>query len=319
MFKLFKQFLLVIVFGFSPLVFLFAQEDVAGSKDHPMISPYEGSFIYLYDHSGYNRIEIPWKMENRDIQDTAVEGEYTHIFYAAPKGLSAFQVHKNYLMALEDAGFEIIYECLGGKNKCGRLFRDFDAIDDKWEIFMGDDHSYFVAQLEDPAGNVIIAARTLLHTHYNELAQRPVTELQIIEKKNMETGKVNVSLSAKAMAKDIENTGKVRIYGIHFDVNKASIKSESASTLAEIAALLKNQGDLNLLVVGHTDATGDFEHNLELSHERAEAVTEYLSTKHNISRDRLDSHGVGYLAPVTTNDSKEGRARNRRVELVRQY
>ncbi|MCF8235348.1 MAG: OmpA family protein [Bacteroidales bacterium] len=296
-----------------------AQQDVKGSKDHPMISPYEGSFIYLYDHSDYNRIEIPWKMEDRDVQDTAVEGEITHIFYAAPEGLSAFQVHKNYMMALQDAGFEIIYECASGKDKCGRLFRNFEAIDDQWEIFVGNDHSYFVARLEDPAGDMIVTARTVLHTHYGELKQRPVTELQIIEEKSMQTGMVDVNPNAEAMAKDIENTGKVRIYGIHFDVNKATIKSESASVLSEITALLKDNVDLSLLVVGHTDATGGLEHNMELSRERAEAVVDYLTTNHGVSAERLEPHGVGYLAPVATNETEEGRARNRRVELVKLY
>lgn len=317
MLKSLNSVLLVIVLGITPFTFIVAQEDAAGSKDHPMISPYEGSFIYLYEHSDYNRIEIPWKMEGSDLQDTAVEGEITHIFYAAPEDLSAFQVHKNYLMALEDAGFEIIYECLGGQDNCGHLFWDFNAIDDKNEIFHGDGHSYFVARLEDPAGNVIVTSRTIMHTHYQELKQRPVTELQIIEEKTMETGKVNVNLSAEAMAEDIENTGRIRIYGIHFDVDKATIKPESASILAEIATLLGKQENLNLLVVGHTDATGGFDHNLELSRKRAEAVVSYLSTKHDISPGRMEPHGVGYLAPVATNDTEEGRARNRRVELVR--
>jgi len=304
------------LFAFNSVV---AQQDVKGSKDHPMISPYEGSFIYLYDHSDYNRIEIPWKMEDRDVQDTAVEGEITRIFYAAPGGLSAFQVHKNYLMALQDAGFEIIYECASGKDKCGRLFRDFNAIDDKWEIFVGQDNSYFIARLEDPAGNVIVTARTILHTHYDDLKQRPVTELQIIEEKPMETGMVEVSLSAEAMADNIENTGKVRIYGIHFDVNKATIKTESAPVLSQIASLLKDKRNFNLLVVGHTDATGGLDQNMELSRERAEAVVDYLTSNHNISADRLEPHGVGYLAPVASNKTEEGRTRNRRVELIRLY
>lgn len=312
-------FILGLILGLSSLNSVVSQQDVEGSKDHPMISPYEGSFIYLYGHHDYNRIVIPWKMKDRDVQDTAVEGEITHIFYAAPEGLSAFQVHKNYLMALEDAGFEIIYECAGGQDKCGRLFRDFEAIDRKHEIFIGDGHSYFVARMEDPAGNVIVTSRTILHTHYDELEQRPVTELQIIEEKPMETGKVDVSLSAQAMAENIQKTGRVRIYGIHFDVDKASMKSGSASVLSEIATLLKKQEDLNLYVVGHTDATGEFDHNMELSRKRAAAVVKYLTTKSNIPPDRLKDHGVGCLAPVATNQTEEGRAKNRRVELIRMF
>lgn len=319
MFHSLKIILLVFILGFSLCFSLVAQEDAAGSKDHPMISRYEGSFIYLYEHSSYTRLEIPWKMEDRNVKEKAVEGEYTHIFYGAPEGLSALQVHKNYLMALKDAGFDILYECALGHDKCGRLFRDFRRIDDDSEIFIGKDHCYFAAQLENPSGNVIVTARTVLHTHHEKLDQRPVTELQIIEEKSMETGKVEVNLNADAMAEDIENTGKVRIYGIHFDVDKSTIKSESAPTLSEIASLLKNQEDLNLLVVGHTDVTGGFDHNMKLSRKRAEAVADYLATEHNISPERLRAYGVGFLAPVAPNNTEDGRARNRRVELVKLY
>jgi len=293
------------------------KRDVKGSKDHPMISRYKGSFIYLYEKSDYNLIEIPWKMEDRNVQDTTLEGEITHIFYAAPKGLSAFQVHKNYQMALKDAGFEIVYECTGGKDKCGRLFRDFNTIDDKNEIFIGEDNCYLVAMLDDPAGKVLVTARTLLHTHYNELKQRPVTELQVVEEKNMETGMVNVSLNAEAMRENIEKSGKVRIYGIHFDTNKAKIKNDSQTTLSEIASLLNDKSDLHLYIVGHTDATGSFDHNMELSEERANAVTNYLINKEGIDSKRLEPYGVGCLAPVASNSEKNGRARNRRVELVK--
>lgn len=71
--------------------------------------------------------------------------------------------------------------------------------------------------------------------------------------------------------------------------------------------------------MGHTNTNGGLEHNMKLSRERAEAVVDYLTTNHNISAKRLKPHGVGYLAPVATNEREEGRARNRRVEHVRSF
>lgn len=69
-------------------------------------------------------------------------------------------------------------------------------------------------------------------------------------------------------------------------------------------------------MVGHTDATGSMEHNMELSKKRAESAVEYLTSEHGISTERLKPHGVGPLAPVADNESEKGRAQNRRVELV---
>jgi outer membrane protein OmpA-like peptidoglycan-associated protein len=138
-----------------------------------------------------------------------------------------------------------------------------------------------------------------------------------VEEKPMETGKVKVNIDAEAMANDIDEKGSVRIYGVHFDTDKATIKEKSESTLDEIAKLMKQNSGINLHVVGHTDATGSMEHNMELSKKRAQAVVEFLTSEKGVSADRLTSYGVGPLAPVASNEEKDGRARNRRVELVK--
>ena len=118
------------------------------------------------------------------------------------------------------------------------------------------------------------------------------------------------------MASDIDETGSVRIYGIHFDTDQATIQEKSESALAEIATLLAQNTDLNLGVVGHTDAVGNIEYNMDLSRQRAESVVDFLVSEHGIAKDRLTPHGVGPLAPVASNADENGRARNRRVELI---
>jgi len=87
--------------------------------------------------------------------------------------------------------------------------------------------------------------------------------------------------------------------------------------LAEIAKLLANNPTLNLHVVGHTDSTGAFDHNMTLSKARADAVMNALVSAHGVAASRLQASGVGPLAPVASNDTEDGRAKNRRVELVR--
>lgn len=125
-----------------------------------------------------------------------------------------------------------------------------------------------------------------------------------------------VLVKADEMAKKIAIDGRIALYGIYFDTDKATLKPESDSTLQEIATLLKQDSKLTLHVVGHTDNTGSFSHNLELSKHRADAVKTALSEKFGIAADRLTSNGVASLAPVASNANEEGRAKNRRVELV---
>jgi outer membrane protein OmpA-like peptidoglycan-associated protein len=95
------------------------------------------------------------------------------------------------------------------------------------------------------------------------------------------------------------------------------VKPDSEPTLKEIAKLLK-QDQKKVFIVGHTDTQGGYEYNKNLSARRAKAVAEVLSKQYGIPASRLQSAGVGYLAPVASNDSEEGRAKNRRVELVQE-
>ncbi|RPI09882.1 MAG: OmpA family protein, partial [Actinobacteria bacterium] len=110
----------------------------------------------------------------------------------------------------------------------------------------------------------------------------------------------------------------VAVYGINFDTNKAAVKPESKAALDEIAKLLKSDAALKLKVVGHTDMVGSVEANMTLSQARAEAVVQALVGQYGIAAARLKGYGVGSLAPVATNDTDEGRAKNRRVELVKE-
>lgn len=125
-----------------------------------------------------------------------------------------------------------------------------------------------------------------------------------------------------ASAKDLQNglnaTGHITAKGIFFDTDKADVKPESKPALDEIAKLLKEDSGLKIYVVGHTDNQGALAHNMELSKARAASVVKALETQYSIPGARLASYGDGPYAPVASNDSEDGRARNRRVELVKQ-
>lgn len=139
--------------------------------------------------------------------------------------------------------------------------------------------------------------------------------LTIVEKEAMAQ---EVVADVKSLMSDIQATGHASVYGIYFDFDKADIKPESEPAIKEIVKLLQENKGLKLYVVGHTDNVGTIDYNMKLSKARADAVTKELVTKYKISSDRLKAYGVGSLAPVASNKTDEGRAKNRRVELVEQ-
>jgi outer membrane protein OmpA-like peptidoglycan-associated protein len=139
--------------------------------------------------------------------------------------------------------------------------------------------------------------------------------LRIVEKKAMQQ---HVVADATVFSNDIRTTGHAAVYGIYFDTGKSTIKPESAQAIAEVAKLLKADPALNIFVVGHTDNQGTVDGNLKLSQDRGDAVLQALIRDHGIAPARLRAQGCGQFAPVASNDSDEGRAKNRRVELVKQ-
>ncbi len=120
----------------------------------------------------------------------------------------------------------------------------------------------------------------------------------------------------KSIATQLENGGRARIYGIHFDVASARIQTRSEGTIAEIASVLKAHGSWRMRVEGHTDSDGDAASNLTLSIARAKSVVADLG-KHGIVTSRLVAAGYGSTRPVASNATAGGKALNRRVELVR--
>jgi len=123
---------------------------------------------------------------------------------------------------------------------------------------------------------------------------------------------------AKKIETDLEQAGRTEIYGIYFDFDSAVIRAESEPVLQEIAeALAKNPG-WQLSIQGHTDNLGGDAHNQALSARRAESVKKALIERYAIAPDRLTTAGFGASQPKAPNDTLEGRALNRRVELVKQ-
>jgi OOP family OmpA-OmpF porin len=149
-----------------------------------------------------------------------------------------------------------------------------------------------------------------------ETNNHPLALVDLVESAPMETKMVTVD--ASMMAKDLAATGHIALYGILFDTDKTDVKAESSATIAEVAKYLKTNPAVKLYVVGHTDNVGGHDYNMDLSARRAASVVRELTVKHAVAAARLKPAGTGPLAPVAPNDSEDGRAKNRRVELVKQ-
>lgn len=128
--------------------------------------------------------------------------------------------------------------------------------------------------------------------------------------------KQEVTADASSLKNEIEKTGHVAVYGIHFETGKANIQPDSEETLKQVAALLEQNPTLKLRVEGHTDNQGNAAANQTLSEKRAQAVVAWLAA-HGVDASRLKAQGFGQSKPVAENSSEDGRAKNRRVELAK--
>lgn len=261
----------------------FAQQDAKGCKDHPLFSRMEGYRIVVCRDTEFDAEDF---VDPATQQKVTVEGRKFHTEYMTLKPFegkySRLQVSRNYTNAITKIG-GIAYE----KNPKDPSETSMKLIKDDKEIW----------------------AKLQFNFGANYLY------LTIVEKQAM--AQVVVA-DAKTMATNISTSGKVALYGIYFDFNKADVKPESESTLKEITKLLQQDAKLKLYVVGHTDNVGGLDYNMKLSQQRAEAVVKELVSKYKVAPDRLKPYGVGPLSPVTSNETEEGKAKNRRVELVKQ-
>ncbi|MGH9502402.1 MAG: OmpA family protein [Terriglobales bacterium] len=177
-----------------------------------------------------------------------------------------------------------------GDERVKKLYRDPSFLDEDGEIFVVDDaHDPFMLLWKmGPVFQVRVVSIT-----FPVDQPKPQIEEQLAKQK------------------------KAVIYGIYFDFNQATIKKESQPVLKEIADALKNNPDWVLAVHGYTDNIGGDAYNLDLSKRRAASVKSALVQEFGVSPERLTTEGSGSSNPVDSNDTLEGRARNRRVELVR--
>lgn len=322
-------------------------KDAPRGADHPLVGRYEGSNLLAQTTKAFEEITLPtaaavgktYESTKHFDATTTLRGKVTRTIYVTPTGRSSLEVFTNYADKVAAAGFAPVFEC--AREACGESFpelkynwqrKETQVSGEGYEhtrkliieaVFDGvADVRYALYKKASPEGDSYVAIYAALNqggsfgTFSALLNDRAAVLVEVVEPRAMDRRMVVVN--AEEIGGKLATEGRAVFYGIQFDFDKADIKPESEPQLAEMAKFLAANPQTRVFIVGHTDTKGALDYNLGLSGRRAEAVVKTLAGKYGIAPARLTARGLGPLAPLATNRSDEGRAKNRRVELVEQ-
>jgi OOP family OmpA-OmpF porin len=300
--------------------------DLPGAKDPPFLKRYAGSEIISYRTRSFDQYVL--SRESNFTKTDKVEGAATRTVYLVPAGHTGLEIERNYQSALSDAGFTQTFasemldpywaptwltpflhqlgDTYDATGLCSSI-RYFNAKATK----NGQDLNAAVMVCESGTSSVWGQVET-----GKRLMLKPAQVVVWVDEIASKAVAINmVEVKAEDMADALATKGNINLYGIYFDVDKTDIKPESDKTLHEVASLLKIDRSLKLEIGGHTDNTGDKNHNLKLSQDRAATVVASLVKNYGVDAARLRAQGYGGSKPVASNATEDGRAKNRRVEL----
>lgn len=301
-----------------------------GSSDYPNMPRITGTYIVGYDSKQFDQGVFITEMSGYTPTLAQPEGKRTRIIYLGLEDQTTLQIQRNYEVAFADFGdYEEIWSCTGAdchiNMPAGVIWKESNRIPVSFRnsyslyIMSGDyrDPVYIYGTImKDDSLFHISMFSTFRVSGQTGIRNQPMIHLEILEIEDFEPTLTFVS--ADEMVSEIQRKGSVSLYGIQFEFDRAALTSESDKTIAEIAKALTSNPDLKVYVVGHTDSKGDYDYNLRLSGERADSVVQSLVSRHGITANRLRAVGVGPVAPVSENLSEDGRALNRRVDIVSQ-
>jgi outer membrane protein OmpA-like peptidoglycan-associated protein len=261
------------------------KDAVRGAKDHPLLTRYPNSHIVEYSKN-FDAVEFAVGSANGEPKRQRVEGNATKLLYfhdSPEKQPSPLELIRNYQNAIKSIGGEVVYE---------RLPRDADGGETTLKLATGGKDVWVRVE---PG---IFSAPTQSYI------------LHIVEVAAMQQ-----VVTANKMLDELNKQGFIALY-INFDIGKWDLKGDGVATVKEIAAMLKAAPALKIAVEGHTDNVGGAAANKALSDNRAKSVMNAIVAA-GIDAKRLSAAGFGQERPVADNRSEEGRAKNRRVELVK--
>jgi len=306
-----------------------AQPAIEGAQAHPMVPLPQGGYITRDEFVDFAIIEFPsgevlGRGEYADL--THAEGAHRQLEYTIDGTETAtLRLYRSYLDHFESNGFELIYSGFGDElgARSGYLFITQSRLLARTPSTASDTVAYILAR--SPDGGTIVSASFFDRQGNRRIIVNSVEveEMEPLLFSESDEPAADQMPDIAALQQDVEELetgliadGRVTVNAILFAFDSAEILPESAQALSTVATLMTDAPNLNLLVVGHTDAVGNFDYNLRLSLDRASSVVDWLVERHGIAASRLRPAGAGPMSPVTTNRTEDGRAQNRRVELV---
>ena len=300
--------------------------DVPGSHDLVLVPRYADARLISYDQAKDEEATLPTG-RFVDFGFTSVrkiEGRVTRIAYAFPQMLSTIEVMNHYQDVLKGEGFSIVFDCAGPEG-CGGFSFGETLTQQMVEAHSGDegnliidflhpvggDIRYLLATMDRPEGKITLALAVARH-----VGRQPGLFVEMVEERP-EAGAAPVA-SATRIAAALRVQGRIALYSIHFVADKATMRPDSRSVLAQVSSVLHADPAMKLIIVGHSDDTGTVMHGTELSTARAETVMQALIRTWKVPVEQVSSTGVGPVSPIASNASEAGRALNRRIELVLQ-
>ena len=305
--------------------------DLPGAADHPLVPRAAGAVIFGFKADGVATARVPLgpafrshNPERRGFEKTeTVVGARTRLLYLMPRQRPAGDAIRHYVATLAAKGFATAWEC--ARDSCGvqideaiygfgaeRRIADSRVMEYAFSLGV-EDPRLWVGRLDRPQGPLWVAVFAAYQGNAanGEAGNRVAVLVDILDKGAADPATTIVP--AREIALALARDGRQAVPAIVFDPDTAVPRPASTPQLGEIATLLREEPSLGLYIVGHSDG----EAGAALALRRAEAVVEALVARHGVAPTRLTARGLGPYAPLATNDTEAGRAKNRRLELVK--
>lgn len=286
----------------------------------PEFGALEGAELSHFLTRSFDDYKLPTGRFTREAQPVLnIEGAVREFVYRLDNETSTLEVVRNYQRRFEELGYKTLFECAG--DECGGFdfrFNTYLVEPPAMRFDLADFRLLSVADEGRGRHASVIASRqggklyVQIIAIEGEAAPERMTALEDAPPPSAKPGQARLY----ALARRLTEAGHAPLDGIEFEAGSARLTAASTPWLTQAAELLRARPDLKFLVVGHTDDQGDLQLNIDLSLERAKAVAAKIAEAEGVSPAQLTPHGVGFLAPRASNETEEGRALNRRVELV---
>ena len=280
-----KKCISILMIALTVSISAFAQNDADGCKDHELLTRLEN--FYISDCiENFNELKLRTSVSKTETKEgNLFYYYYRYNFDAGVKMKSPLQIVKNYENAVVKNGGRLVCK------NTNTLEGDIEAT-----LYLSTKEKEYWIQLTRFAGNGI--------------------EVEAFGLNVLEIESMKQEVVASEMFEKISNEGFIALY-INFETGKSYIKPESQPVIDQLSAMLKQNPTLKISIEGHTDNVGGDIANQQLSESRAKSVMNALISK-DIDVSRLKSKGWGQSKPIADNNTEEGRAKNRRVEISKQ-